>query len=140
MAVAVVLGVLFAAPWLRSGGAAASAAPTTLFFAFGAVCLSSVSAADRIERWRLRRRCKAELSRLRGLLYDLLPSRIADRMLHDSENPPFERSRAAVLQVHAVCCSILRWGMPLMHEIFSWTSWALRHYRLARLHYNLLMR
>ena len=102
--------------------------------------LSSVSAADSIERWRLRRRCKAELSRLRGLLYDLLPSRIADRMLHDSENPPFERSRAAVLQVHAVCCSILRWGMPLMHEIFSWTSWALRHYRLARLHYNLLMR
>jgi hypothetical protein len=99
MAAAVVAGVLFAAPGLRPGGAAASAAPTTLFFAVGAVCLARIGGADRAERWRLRRRCTAELNRLRGLLYDLLPRRIADRMLHDSEKPPFERWSAVVLQV-----------------------------------------
>ena len=99
MAAVVVAGVIFAAPSLRPGGGAALAAPTTLFFAVGAVCLAGIGGADRAERWRLRRRCAAELDRLRGLLYDLLPRRIADRMLSDSEKPPFERCRAAVLQV-----------------------------------------
>ena len=94
-----ICAVLFAAPVLQPKKKITAAGSTAVFLAAGAIWLSFISNASRHERWRLRLQCAIELSRLKRLLFDLLPPSVAERMLQDVEKPPFEQRRAVILQV-----------------------------------------
>lgn len=125
---AIVLGFTASAGYyaaLPPRAAYATEAALILALSVGVVLLVWTNNHGQRMRFLLRELCRAQLHRLRGILYDLLPPTIARTILRISGRPPPETYRAAVLQLDICKFTVMSQTMPpmqlanMIHTVFS---------------------
>ena len=106
-------------------GAVAYAVLFTLLLCIGSALLSRTADVEERRRWLLGFRFRAELRKLRRMLFDLLPAKIAGRMLEAGGRIPCEPCVAVVLQLDICRFTELSQTMApmevarMLHEVFS---------------------
>ena len=121
----VVLVAVVATLPVHSAGAAGYLAVFTLLLSLGGSLLSRATDMEERRRWLLGFRYQAELRKLRRMLFDLLPAKIARRMLEAGGRIPCEPGVAVVLQLDICRFTELSRAMApmdvarMLHDVFS---------------------
>ena len=120
----VLVVAIFTLP-VHATGAVAYAVSFTLLLCVGSALLSRAADMDERRRWLLDFRFQAELRKLRRMLFDLLPAKVASRMLEAGGRIPCEPCVAVVLQLDICRFTELSQTMApmevarMLHGVFS---------------------